>query len=206
MSRIPKFIATASRFRPKFFSKVSSRAKLSQQEKTLCGGNQVMSEIACIQRLERRIRLVTGGWLLSVLVVVACGWTFRQQQPDTLRVRQIVVVDDKGTERVGIGAPVLDPIQGQRQKRQGPVSGIVVLDAKGNERGGYVTSDLSGEVFMSLDSEKGQETLFLANPDGGAHVSIFDGQGNLARLGVLDKQPTLLRRAGNVIFEQPPTK
>ena len=88
-----------------------------------------------------------------------------------------MIVDDKGTERVWIGAPVPDAIvQGQRQKRQGPISGMVLLDAKGNERGGYVTSDLSGEVFMSLDSERGQETLFLANPGGGAHVSIFDGQ------------------------------
>ena len=164
------------------------------------------NEMMHIQRLERRIRLVTTGWLLSVLVFVVCGWTFRQQQSDTLRVRQIVIVDDKGTERVWIGAPVPDPIiQGQRQKRQGPVSGIVLLDAKGNERGGYVTSDLSGEVFMSLDSEKGQETLFLANPGGGAHLSVFDGQGNLARIGVLGNKPTLLlRRAGNVIYEQPP--
>jgi len=69
-----------------------------------------MTEMACIRRLERRIKLVTAGWLLSLLVIVACGWTFRQQQPDTLRVRQIVVVDDKGTERVWIGAPVPDPI------------------------------------------------------------------------------------------------
>src|SRR5215471_20416668 len=89
-------------------------------------------EMIHIQRLERRIRLVIAGWLLSVLVFVVCGWTFRQQQSDTLRVRQIVIVDDKGTERVWIGAPVPDPIiQGQRQKRQGPVSGIILLDANG---------------------------------------------------------------------------
>jgi hypothetical protein len=183
-------------------------ATLLQRKQLFAGGDQLVTEMMNIQRLERRIKLVTVGWLLSVLVLAACGWTFRPQQPGMLRVRQIVIVDEKGTERVWIGAPVPDPIiQGQRQKRQGPVSGVIVLDAKGNERGGYVTSDLSGEVFMSLDSEKGQETLFLANPGGGAHVSIFDGQGNLARLGVLNNQPTLLlRRAGNVIFEQPQTK
>jgi hypothetical protein len=60
---------------------------------------------------------------------------------------------------------------------------------------------------MSLDSEKAQETLFLANPGGGAHLSIFDGQGDLARIGVLNNQPALLlRRAGNTVFEQPQTK
>jgi len=167
-----------------------------------------MDELMKTQRLERKVRGLTFACILSVLIVVACGWTFRQQQPDVLRVRQIVIVDEKGTERVWIGAPVPDPIvQGQRQKRSGPVSGIILLDAKGNERGGYVTSDGSGEVFMSLDSEKAQETLFLANPGGGAHLSIFDGQGNLARIGVLNSQPTLLmRRAGNTVFEQPQTK
>src|SRR5262249_58451666 len=103
---------------------------------------------------------------------------------------------------------VPDPIiQGQRKKRSGPVSGIILLDTKGNERSGYVTSDGSGEVFMSLDSENAQETLFLANPGGGAHLSIFNGQGDLARIGVLNSQPTLmLRRGGNTVFEQPQTK
>ena len=167
-----------------------------------------MCELTKIQRLEWKVRLLTFASILSVLIIVACGWTFRQQQSDMLRVRQIVIVDEKGTERVWIGAPVPDPIiQGQRQKRSGPVSGIILLDAKGNERGGYVTSDGSGEVFMSLDSEKAQETLFLANPGGGAHLSIFNGQGDLARIGVLNSQPTLmLRRGGNTVFEQPQTK
>ena len=167
-----------------------------------------MGELTKIQRLEWKVRVLTFASILSILIIVACGWTFGQQQSDVLRVHQIVIVDEKGTERVWIGAPVPDPIvQGQRQKRSGPVSGIILLDAKGNERAGYVTSDGSGEVFMSLDSEKAQETLFLANPGGGAHLSIFDGQGNLARIGVLNSQPTLLlRRAGNAVFEQPQTK
>jgi hypothetical protein len=161
-----------------------------------------------IQRPERRVKVLTFTSTASVLILIVCGWTFRQQQSETIRVRRIVIVDDKGTERVWIGAPVPDPIvQGQRQKRSGPVSGIILLDVKGNECGGYVTSDGSGEVFMSLDSEKAQGTLFLANPGGGAHLSIFDGRGNLPRIGVLNDQPTLvLHRTGNRVFEQPRTK
>jgi hypothetical protein len=105
-----------------------------------------VGELTKIQRLEWKVRVLTFASILSVLIIVACGWTFRQQQSDVLRVRQIVIVDEKGTERVWIGAPVPDPIvQGQRQKRAGPVSGIILLDAKGNERSGYVTSDGSGE-------------------------------------------------------------
>jgi hypothetical protein len=63
-----------------------------------------------IQRLEPKVRVLTFGSLLSVLILLACGWTFREQQSDVLRVRQIVIVDEKGTERVWIGAPVPDPI------------------------------------------------------------------------------------------------
>jgi len=84
-----------------------------------------VGELTKIQRLEWKVRVLTFASILSVLIIVACGWTFRQQQSDVLRVRQIVIVDEKGTERVWIGAPVPDPIiQGQRQKRLGPVSGI----------------------------------------------------------------------------------
>ena len=87
------------------------------------------------------------------------------------------------------------------------MSGVVLLDANGNERSGYVTSDLSGEVFLSLDSEKAQEALFLVNAGGGGHVSIYDVNRNQARIGVLDGRPTLvLREKGQVAFEQPPTK
>src|SRR5215813_9903588 len=89
-------------------------------------------ELTKIQRLEWKVRVLTFASTLSFLIIVACGWTFRQQQSDVLRVRQIVIVDEKETEPVWIGAPVPDPIvQGQRQKRSGPVSGIILLDANG---------------------------------------------------------------------------
>jgi hypothetical protein len=93
-----------------------------------------VGELTKIQRLEWKVRVLTFASILSVLIIVACGWTFRQQQSDVLRFRHIVIVDEKGTERLWIGAPVPDPIiQGQRQKRSGPVSRIILLDAKGNE-------------------------------------------------------------------------
>jgi len=51
---------------------------------------------------------------------------------------------------------------------------------------------------------KGSWELFLRMT---AHLSIYDGQGNLARIGVLKSEPTLLlRRGGNAVFEQPQTK
>ena len=82
-----------------------------------------------------------------------------------------------------------------------------MLDANGNERGGFAIGDASGEAFIGLDSEKGQEVLLLTNPKGGSHLSIFDGNGNSARIGVLDGKPTLVaRKNGEIIFEQPAAK
>jgi hypothetical protein len=65
--------------------------------------------------------------LLSVSVRVAKAAT----QPDVLRVKRLAVVDDNGTERVVIAAPLPDPIiLGMGVKRDGPVSGVLILDPK----------------------------------------------------------------------------
>src|SRR5262249_15419944 len=101
--------------------------------------------------------------------------------------------------------PVPDPIkQGRRVPRNGTVSGMIVLDAKGNERGGFVTSDQGGGVFIGLDSEQRQEALFLVNAEGGGHVSLYDNQGNHARIGVLrGASVLLLEEKSKVVFRQP---
>ena len=163
-----------------------------------------MNELSRLNRLEHKVKLLTTGWLLSILILAVVGWTAAPQQQDTLRLRQIIIVDDNGTERVWIGAPVPDPIvQGERVPRSGPISGIVLLDTNGNERSGYVTSDLSGAVFLSLDSEEDQEALFLANPGGGVHLSIYNTEDDLAQIGVLDGEPrVVLRNDGTTVFEQ----
>ena len=164
-----------------------------------------MEPIQRIQSLERQVRVLTVAFFLTIIGVAAAGLSAQPGVVDSLRVRQITVVDANGTERVWIGAPVPDPIvMGKRVPRSGPVSGVVLLDTKGNERSGYVTADPTGEVFLSLDSEKAQEALFLINPGGGGHVSIYDANRNMARLGVLQGRPTLLlEEKGRVAFEQP---
>ena len=164
----------------------------------------LMETLNRIERLERRFKLVTSAFLAIIAIIVFAGWKAQSTSSEVLRVRQITIVDENGKERVWIGAPVPDPIvQGERRKRSSPVSGIILLDAKGNERSGYVTSDNYGEVFLSLDSEKAQETLFLVNP-GGGHLSIYDAERNFARIGVLGGRPILLlKNKGETIFEQP---
>jgi hypothetical protein len=62
---------------------------------------------------------------------------------------------------------------GRRVKRTGPESGILIFDPKGNERGGYVTSDTADlEAFITLDSERDQVFTACANVGSGATVSV----------------------------------
>jgi hypothetical protein len=131
-----------------------------------------------------------------------------QVQPDKagiLRVRGLIVEDQNGREHVRLGAPLPDPmIHGVRHKRSGVISGLLISDAEGNERGGYVTSDKSGEAFLTLDSEDEQQVLFLANPKGGVNFDIFDSKGNEANITVFPDGPKLtLTKAKNRVFELP---
>jgi hypothetical protein len=95
-------------------------------------------------------------------------------------------------------------IHGVRQKRQGAISGLLISDANGNERGGYVTSDKFGEAFLSLDSEDAQQSLFLVNPKGGIHFDLYDQKGNSASLSVFPDGPKLtLKKARETVLELP---
>lgn len=107
----------------------------------------------------------------SVASVVA-----QTPKPEILTVRGLIVVDDNGVERVRIESPLPDPmVGGKRLPRQGVVSGILIHDSDGDERGGYVVSDTSGDAFLTLDAKGTQQALFLANRDGGANLSVWSG-------------------------------
>ena len=131
-----------------------------------------------------------------------------QVQPDKdgiLHVRGVIVEDQNGRERVRLGAPLPDPmIHGVRQKRSGVISGLLISDAEGNERGGYVTSDKYGEAFFTLDSEDEQQVLFLANPKGGVHLDLFDSKGNEESMSVFPDGPKLtFTKAKSKVLELP---
>lgn len=161
-----------------------------------------------ILRLERKVNIAFAVAAFVIAGSLVATVTAQPGSPDVLRIRQLTIVDEKGTDRLVLGAPLPNPVvNGRRVPRSGAISGMVVLDANGNERGGFATGDASAEAFIGLDSEKSQEVLLLANPDGGSHLSISDGNRNLARLGVLGGKPTLVvQQGGKKIFEQPPAQ
>lgn len=101
-----------------------------------------------------------------------------------LVVRAISVLDSRGVERVRIAAPLPDPIMlGRRFDRGEAVSGILIFDSEGNERGGYVT-DESRNAALTLDEINRAAVHIGTNDRGEAHVSLSNGRGGFAILGM----------------------
>ena len=169
--------------------------------------DEVRALVEYTKRLERRLRLSTFGWIFVGVMLVG-AWTWQSKSApitDSLRVRRLAVVDEKGTERVVLGAPVPEPIiLGKRITRGGPASGIILFDAEGNERSGYVTTDGFPNVLFTLDGLARQHVLFMTEPQGSTALWLWDANDNSFQLNVNDKSPRLkITRQGKVIFEQP---
>lgn len=104
-----------------------------------------------------------------------------------ISVRGLVVTDSSGVERVIIGANLPDPQKhGYRFYRGGHVSGVMLYDAEGQERGGYVTDNDYGNIFLTLDSKTSQRALFIAEPQGAATLQLWGNNGNKISIGASD--------------------
>ncbi|MEA2762685.1 MAG: hypothetical protein QOD47_1969, partial [Gemmatimonadaceae bacterium] len=151
--------------------------------------------ITTIAKLERRVAVLTRLTLaigtLGILGLLNgfAGPATRLPQPavakdSVLVMRAISVVDSRGVERVRIAAPLPDPIMlGRRFDRGESVSGILIFDSEGNERGGYVT-DESRNAALTLD-EINRAAVHIGTSDRGeAHVTLSNGRGGYAVLGM----------------------
>jgi hypothetical protein len=144
-----------------------------------------------------------------MLVQTAYTWWATRRKSASgqiLYARGLVITDAKGTERIVIGAPLPDPvILGRTHKRDGPVSGLIIVDATGTERGGYVTDDQGGNALFTLDGQGFQTVLLLAEPDGSTTFRLWDRSHSSITMGAWDDSPFLnLKREGSAIFTQPP--
>jgi WD40 repeat protein len=165
----------------------------------------------------RRLRWGMFGLLALCLIslsVVFIAYLNREpvavkpSSQDILRVRGLVVVDGSGTERVWIGAPLPDPpILGKRVARGGTAHGILLFDAEGNERSGYVTFDEAGTVMLTLDEIGYMVAQFAAGPAGGVRLRMRGQYRNDVRLGTYEGGPYLkLRERDKELFLQPDGK
>lgn len=160
-----------------------------------------------VSGLERKVVLLTSGLAIYLLLFGVESVMKAAARTEMLTVKRLAIVDEKGTERVVIAAPLPDPIiQGKRVKRDGPASGILIFDPKGNERGGYVTSD-TGDLgaFITLDSEHDQVFTAYANADSGATVWVTNEKHDAVAFST-HQQPVLeIIQNRKVIYKRPPT-
>lgn len=71
-----------------------------------------------------------------------------------IKTRGVIIVDDKGRERVILGAPVPDsPAEGK--PRINPAHGMIILDPQGYERFGVGLMD-NGQMGMGFDAPPGK--------------------------------------------------
>jgi hypothetical protein len=134
------------------------------------------------------IVLVIGVWglllqpLVRVSPVEAQSKTAANQTGEVspvIKTRGVIIVDDKGRERVILGAPVPDsPAEGK--PRINPAHGMIILDPQGYERFGVGLMD-NGQMGMGFDAPPGKgddrnrERLHLvADPEGGATIRFLN--------------------------------
>ena len=175
---------------------------------------ELQTLLAQTLRANRRlVRCVKGLFVLWAVTVVGFLWLSREgsvradsgPQDQVLKARGLVIVDEHGKTRVRIGAPLPEPIiMGKEQRRDDSISGILIYDALGNERGGYVTDNSVGNAFLRLDSNIGQEATLMAYPQGGAEFGINDDEKNKVVMSALKTGPRFrLLRAGTAVVDLP---
>ncbi len=144
-----------------------------------------------IERLERRMRMVVAGWVLSVAVVLL-GVAVQEavSQPETLRARRIEVVDAAGRTRIGLGtlpdgsaALSLADAAGRVRIGLGTFPDgrprLSLMDAAGRERIGLGTLP-DGSPGLSLADAAERTRIFLVTlPDGSPVLSLWDAAGRV---------------------------
>ena len=156
--------------------------------------SSLASVVVRMRLLERRVKVLTRALIVALAGVglaVSSGFAVDagSRRPFTaadsvLVLRALSIVDGRGVERVRIAAPLPDPIMlGKRFARGEEVSGILIFDSEGNERGGYVT-DESRNAALTLDEINRAAVHIATNDRGEAHVSLSNGRGGFAILGM----------------------
>ncbi len=162
---------------------------------------------------ERRLR-VLHIILFTIIPVIAVlciwqGWEFhRLAHPETLTLRRLNIVDDHGVSRVILAAPAPEPIfLGKQHHRDGPVSGLIIADATGTERGGYVTADGYANAMLTLDAQDRQTVLLLAEPSGDTLFRLWNPNGDdvtgSLTMGVSGKPFLNEKQSGSIVFSAP---
>tara|TARA_B100000678_G_scaffold164545_1_gene137387 strand:- start:661 stop:1239 length:579 start_codon:yes stop_codon:yes gene_type:complete len=173
-----------------------------------------------VTKLERQLRIAVVAAIVGVgtgAAAMAGGFSSQATAAapksviDHLRVRQLDIVDAKGTTRVKLAAPLPAPIiNGETKTRGGDarntMSGLLLFDADGIERSGYATVDRGyANVLLTLDSPNEQHAMFIAEPNGATTLRLFNRDSNDRVDVAIDKRgPSIsMIRHGKQIYRQP---
>jgi hypothetical protein len=121
-------------------------------------------------RLRKRIGRQNGFWLIALLLAIGgsaiAGWSLKQVAFESIKAKEIAVVDANGTVRARLSGDLPDAIManGRISKRGSKAAGVMLYDEEGIERGGYVTQDKDSNVMLTLDSKHRQATWLIAGP------------------------------------------
>ena len=161
-----------------------------------------------IRRELKLLRLAVAGLGAALVAVVALRPAAAASGELTLR--RLAIVDANGVERVVLAAPLPDPILGgKRVKREGAISGIVLYDVHGGERGAYATAETKDDdangAMLTLDEADGTQVVTAyANARGGAALSLNNENHDGVSLVTWRKPSMQVREGRRVIFKQPP--
>jgi hypothetical protein len=168
---------------------------------------ELVEELRKLRRGQRRFQIVMGLLLLVLAGGLIAEWRAlrRMEGRDTFELRQLTIVDAEGKPRVILGSPLPAPLRfGKLGHRDGPVSGMLIVDPTGTERGGYVTGDGSySNALLTLDGQGHQTVLLLAEPDGATLFRIWNGEHGSLTAGVQDAPFFNLKKAGELKFAAP---
>ncbi len=165
--------------------------------------------------------LVIGVWGLLVRSIIQLPNTQAQSKSEkeqssnttqVLKVRGLIIVDERGRERIFVGSPVPDPKEGARRK---PATGITINDPAGFERFGVGLFE-DNRMIMGFDAppgtgdERNRERINIsADAKGGGYIRFLNrktfvpgllqlGEDDQLYLDFLDVQPSkvIRRRIG----------
>jgi len=137
-------------------------------------GGLAISCAVCALVLAQDTKTPTPGKYDRIILTRSPELKVGKVDHDRLAVRRLDIVDEKGTIRMTLGAPVPEPIvDGIQYKRIYPASGLLVFDKDGSERGGYVVADIEGSAVANVqDHANGDAIGWKIMPDGSVTFQI----------------------------------
>jgi hypothetical protein len=140
-----------------------------------------------MDRLEHQLRWFKIAAVVLAILAIAFALAPRSsaQQPEAMRVRQLIVEDAEGRARVVLGA--LDSGKSRR-------IGMRINDTSGVERFGVAFMD-DGNMVVGLDAPPGtgddrnrERINLVADEKGGAYIRFLDRRTSVASRMYLDEQ------------------